>query len=389
MNNTNNHIEELVDRFVTNTATQEETDELFDAIAENPELGNSLATASRLQVEFDRDLALIDVPAGLYESIVAAAPFPAVPVGAAASSSAASVASVSSSSSVISIALGAASGLAALSVMVFTAITLFTGNGADIQGTQDVYAGAPPTPTKHEPAQPGPDAQPGPQAAVTLHVPTAPATPTPRADVSVPSEHPMLITAAPTQSYITTPSQSSTQTPSQTHTESYSETYSETSTESSTESPTQSFTVRIQQRPITSTSSSQTTSTLTNLGLETSLTVARDLSLGVGLYHDVFPMRVVQSGGDTTSTESMYWGGVHARWQPAVTLPFELGVFAQLTMGGSSRGVITQPSLGVTKQLGLIELGLGIDCSAFAFQNNGVWNMTLQPGLRATLDYRF
>jgi hypothetical protein len=277
----------------------------------------------------------------------------------------------------MSIALGAASGLAALSVMVFTAITLFTGNGADIQGTQDVYAGAPPTPTMNEPAQPGPQAQHGPHAAVALHVPSAPVTPMPRADVSSSSDRPVLITAAPTQSYTTTTTQSSTQTPSQTYTESY------------TESSTPSFTVRIQQRPLTSTSSSQTTSTLTNLGLETSLTVARDLSVGIGLYHDVFPMRVVQSGGDTTSTESMYWGGVHARWQPAVSLPFELGVFAQLTMGGSSRGVITQPSLGVTKQLGLIDLGLGIDCSAFAFQNNGVWNMTLQPGLRATLDYRF
>lgn len=380
MNNTYDHIEELVDRFVTNTATPEETDQLFDAIAERPELGNKLAAASRLQAEFDRDLAMIDVPAGLYESIVAAAPFTTATVGAA------TAASVSSASSAAMIAIGAASGLAAISLVVLTAVTLFTGNDAVTTDPQQVITGAahvkpaasaaPIAPTVSVSANAMTSPSEGQMVSPFSEAPT-PSEPTPLSDVVERFEQPLMITAAnilPVDSALNNTNMELTTHPF---------------TTTPTTTSTTSFFLRVQQRPLTGTSASQSAVMLSNLGLEASASVSRDLLLGVGAYHDVFPMKVVQTNGDTADVEDMYWGGAHARWQPELSLPFDLGVFAQLTLGGSSRGIITQPSLGITKTIGPVDLGLGVDCSAFAFQNNGSWNMTLQPGLRATIGFKF
>jgi hypothetical protein len=145
----------------------------------------------------------------------------------------------------------------------------------------------------------------------------------------------------------------------------------------------------VQQRPITSTSIDQQQGAVANLGLELSTPINDELSVGLGMYNDNFPMRVVNATGDTVLSSNMTWGGAHARWTPQLQLPLDVQLFAQLTIGGSSRGMITQPALGLARSFGPLNLGVGIDCSAFAFQNNGAWNMTLQPGLRATLGIKF
>jgi hypothetical protein len=126
-----------------------------------------------------------------------------------------------------------------------------------------------------------------------------------------------------------------------------------------------------------------------NLGLELSTPISDDLSVGLGMYNDNFPLRVINPTGDTVLASNMTWGGAHARWIPQLDLPLDISLFAQLTVGGSSRGMVTQPAIGLARSFGPLNLGVGVDCSAFAFQNNGTWNMTLQPGLRATLGIKF
>jgi len=63
--------------------------------------------------------------------------------------------------------------------------------------------------------------------------------------------------------------------------------------------------------------------------------------------------------------------------------------FFHLGVGGTTRGFVTQPAMGMAMNISSVRIGAGIDALGLAFQDKGTWSMAWSPALRIELGYTF
>ncbi|MBS1561908.1 MAG: hypothetical protein JSS89_09905 [Bacteroidetes bacterium] len=118
-----------------------------------------------------------------------------------------------------------------------------------------------------------------------------------------------------------------------------------------------------------------------NLGLEAEYALDREHAIGAILHNDVFPVGVVSSDGSVQQQYAMLWGGASYRYTPQWNIPLGLRPFAQLNLGGSSRGVVAQPTLGLQLHVNQFTISAGANMMTLFYQNNGTWNAASRVGM--------
>lgn len=118
-----------------------------------------------------------------------------------------------------------------------------------------------------------------------------------------------------------------------------------------------------------------------NLGLEAEYAFTPEHAIGAVLHNDVFPVGVVTSDNTVQQQYAMLWGGASYRYTPQWGLPLGLQPFAQLNLGGSSRGVVAQPTLGLQLHVSHISISAGANMMTLFYQNNGTWNAASRVGM--------
>ncbi len=118
-----------------------------------------------------------------------------------------------------------------------------------------------------------------------------------------------------------------------------------------------------------------------NLGLEAEYALDREHAVGAILHNDVFPVGVVSSDGTVQQQYAMLWGGASYRYTPQWNMPLGLQPFAQLNLGGSSRGVVAQPTLGLQLHVNQFTISAGANMMTLFYQNSGTWNAASRVGM--------
>lgn len=118
-----------------------------------------------------------------------------------------------------------------------------------------------------------------------------------------------------------------------------------------------------------------------NLGLEVEYAISSEHAVGAVLHNDVFPVNVVNADGTTEQRYTMVWAGGSYRFTPSLALPLGMQPFAQISAGGSSRGVVAQPTLGMQMNVGQLSISAGANVMTLFYQNNGSWNAAGRVGM--------
>ncbi len=149
--------------------------------------------------------------------------------------------------------------------------------------------------------------------------------------------------------------------------------------------------LRVASRPVTTFSYAASTSgtTSNNLLVELGYNLSEHHQVGVSIHQDQFPVNEHVSTDQVVERTMVTWFGLQYRYQPEVSLPLNARPFAQLGVGGSQLGVLTQPTIGVMIPLYGFQIGIGADALLMAYQYQGNWSIAASPGLRCELGYQF
>lgn len=351
--NTNTDIFDIMDRYLDRAATSEEERELFSTLLRDEELSTEFQAQSQLRSAMDRDVTATVIPSDLYASIVESAqqasllPVPLV--------GAASLATEWMIRSVMALAT------ATTAVVATVATSLLI----------SVPPSIPVTPTQQSTVE-----QPAPQRAMMPMVrperDKVPQTTAPIPDdVALINSAPMLEVSA--EDVVRT-SQNNAPTMVSIMEES---------------NPLQAIPsastlhLRLTQTPLTyhmyATRTALTSAP--NLGLEAEYALDQEHALGAVLHNDVFPVGVVTSDSTVQQQFAMLWGGASYRYTPQWNMPLGLQPFAQLNLGGSSRGVVVQPTLGLQLHVNQISISAGANMMTLFYQNSGTWNAASRVGM--------
>lgn len=145
--------------------------------------------------------------------------------------------------------------------------------------------------------------------------------------------------------------------------------------------------VRVIQQPLSGVNG--TNGDIWNLGLELELKLSDIHAIGAGIHRSAFSYTMMNADGTLSQQTSMTWADLHWRTMPMVDLGMDIRPFLQLAVGGSSRGGIVEPAVGLQKSFGPLNVSAGADLMTFVYQNHGQWSATMRPSLRLGLGLRW
>lgn len=126
-----------------------------------------------------------------------------------------------------------------------------------------------------------------------------------------------------------------------------------------------------------------------NLGLELELKLSDIHAIGAGIHRSAFSYTMMNADGTLSEQTSMTWADLHWRTMPMIDLGMDIRPFLQLAVGGSSRGGIVEPAVGLQKSFGPLNVSAGADLMTFVYQNHGRWSAMTRPSLRLGLGLRW
>jgi hypothetical protein len=126
-----------------------------------------------------------------------------------------------------------------------------------------------------------------------------------------------------------------------------------------------------------------------NLSAEFEVRFADHHAVGVGLHHDAFPMTIIDASGSERTVATMTWASMHYRFAPEWTIAPGLTPWMQVAAGGSSRGMVLSPSLGLQQSFSNITVGMGASLMGFVYQSDDAWRVASRTALRVELGYRW
>lgn len=145
--------------------------------------------------------------------------------------------------------------------------------------------------------------------------------------------------------------------------------------------------VRVIQQPLSGMNG--TNGDIWNLGLELELKLSDIHAIGAGIHRSAFSYTMMNADGTLSQQTSMTWADLHWRTMPMVDLGMDIRPFLQLAVGGSSRGGIVEPAVGLQKSFGPLNVSAGADLMTFVYQNHGQWSAMMRPSLRLGLGLRW
>jgi len=421
----NSHISELIDRHLDQSATLEESAELFAAMEADPAVRQEFQAASAIHDIIASDVAATPLPAGLYSSIVEAATVAgalptaavstAVTAGVAASSSSGLASAVSATATGVGATIGTTGSvimgvLSAAAVAVVSVVTYTSMNDESALSTTPVAPSAPIPIIIHDAAPPDPPI-------IDNHAATSSG-----GDLSAlaaegvqqignhsiirsmstsDNEHNSSNDGSPDVEAIERSTEiqyASLRTPKNVVQRSSSnDPNSTTASALNDELPSMfgstsdknSFEIRLSGSPIVSYNyNAESTDQWQNAGLSALYNLNDEHAVGITVRHDVFPL-VVLRDGIKTDERTMTWFAAQYRFTPSIDLPFELQPFAQVMVGGSSKGAMVVPTLGLQRSFGIASVGVGVDVSNLVYQNAGTIGTATRTGLYLDLGIRW
>jgi len=145
--------------------------------------------------------------------------------------------------------------------------------------------------------------------------------------------------------------------------------------------------VRVIQQPLSG--ASGTNGDIWNLGVELDLKLSDIHAIGAGIHRSAFSYTMMNADGTLSQQTSMTWADLHWRTMPMIDLGMDIRPFLQLAVGGSSRGGIVEPAVGLQKSFGPLNVSAGADLMTFVYQNHGRWSAMVRPSLRLGLGLRW
>lgn len=145
--------------------------------------------------------------------------------------------------------------------------------------------------------------------------------------------------------------------------------------------------LRVIQQPLSGVSG--TNGDIWNLGLELELKLSDVHAIGAGIHRSAFSYTMMNADGTLSQQTSMAWADLHWRAMPMIDLGMDIRPFLQLAIGGSSRGGIVEPAVGLQKSFGPLNISAGADLMTFVYQNHGRWSTMMRPSLRLGLGLRW
>jgi len=369
--NTNTDIFDIMDRYLERAATPDEERELFSTLLRDEELSTEFQAQSQLRSTMNHDVTATIIPSDLYASIVESAqqasllPVPLV--------GAASVATEWMTRSVMALATATTAAVATIATSVLISVppsipTTPAQHVAEAALTpQRAMAplAMPDQEEKHEREER--------HKAVKTPRTTAPTT----ADVALINVAPLLV--ANPEDVVRTPHNNASTIVS----------IMEEANSLQTTPLASTLYLRLTQTPLTyhmyATRTALTSAP--NVGLEAEYALDREHAVGAVLHNDVFPVGVVTSDTNVQQQYAMLWGGASYRYTPQWNMPLGLQPFAQLNLGGSSRGVVVQPTLGLQIHVNQISISAGANMMTLFYQNSGAWNAASRVGVLVGIGY--
>lgn len=420
----NSHISELIDRYLDQSATLQESAELFAAMEADPAVRQEFQAASAIHDLIVSDVAATPLPAGLYSSIVEAATLAgALPTAAVSTAVTAGVAASSSSSGLASAVSATATGvgatigttgsvimgvLGAAAVAVVSVVTYTSMNDESALSTTPVAPSAPIPIIIHDAAPPNPPVTDNHAAAATYgdvsvlaegrdqqieyhsinrSVLTSDNDETSNDDRTADAiERSFEIQYAALRTPKNEVQRSSSNDPNTTTVSALND---ELPSMFGSTSDKNSFEIRLSGSPIVSYNySAEPTDQWQNAGLSALYLLNSDHAIGIAVRHDEFPLVVLRNGIETEE-RTMSWFAAQYRFTPSIDLPFELQPFAQVMVGGSSKGAMIVPALGLQRSFGIASVGVGVDVANLVYQNAGTVGTATRTGLYLDLGLRW
>lgn len=421
----NSHISELIDRHLDQSATLEESAELFAAMEADPAVRQEFQAASAIHELIATDVAATPLPAGLYSSIVEAATIAgalpsaavstAVTAGVAASTPSSVVSTVSAGASGIGATIGTAGSLimgalGVAAVALVSVVTYTSMNEESALSTTPVAPSAPIPIIIHDAAPPDPPEDDN-QASTSFGGDMAALSSGSHQQVGYRSTQRSMQTfnhqdvSADVLTSVAEETEHSfeiQQVSLRTSTNVLHRTQSHKSESSAVPSlndelpsmfggvsDVSSFEVRLSGSPIvTYDYNAEPTDQWQNAGLSALYHFNNEHAVGVAVRHDVFPVVVLRNGIEADE-RTMTWFAAQYRFTPSINLPFELQPFAQVMIGGSSKGAMVVPALGLQRSFGIASVGVGVDVSNLVYQNAGTVGTATRTGLYLDLGIRW
>lgn len=409
------HISDLIERYLDHAATVEEANELFDIMATNATVRAEFQAASMIRDSFAADIRETVLPDMMYADIVTAARAAGtLPISEGVSALAATASGGMSSvataveatvistqaSSLVGLFASAASALVALTVTTIVLTVPYAGDptnvpsGAGVESSpMNAMVSAQQSTTPNTiPVPPSPV----PDHTETSHSKRSPNHPSP-ASMVLPADgssaEVMTDDGVPaTIASITTVPTNST-TSDLVLPEQENEDLNVEATNLALEpylNIAPPFVARFTTAPLTAYSfEGGPATTGVNLSAEFELRFADHHAVGVGLHHDAFPMTILDASGVERTVATMTWASMHYRFAPDWALVPGLTPWMQVAAGGSSRGMVVSPSLGLQQSFNNITVGMGASLMGFVYQSDNAWRVASRTALRVELGYRW
>lgn len=360
--NNNTEIFDIMDRYLDRAATPDEERELFSTLLRDEELSTEFQAQSQVRATMDNDVSATVIPPDLYASIVESAQhaslLPIPLVGAASLATEWVVRSVMALATATTAVVATVGTALLISVPPSIPVTPVATTATHPSAPQQQMTSMPVVDAakKHEHIEQREHIE---QHSMEMRVETIGVSPV------------LAVDAAPVapSTYSTTPTMAST--------------IEESDPLRPLSQPSTMVQVRLTQTPLTyhmyATHADLTSAP--NLGLEAEYALDREHAIGAILHNDVFPVGVVSSVGTVQQQYAMLWGGASYRYTPQWNMPLGLQPFAQLNLGGSSRGVVAQPTLGLQLHVNQFTISAGANMMTLFYQNSGTWNAASRVGM--------
>lgn len=421
----NSHISELIDRHLDQSATLEESAELFAAMEADPAVRQEFQAASAIHDLIASDVAATPLPAGLYSSIVEAATIAgalptaavstAVTAGVAASTSSGVASAVSATASGVGAAIGTTGSvimgvIATAAVAVVSVVTYTSMNEESALSTTPVAPSAPIPIIIHDAAPPNP---PEVDNNVTSSFGGDKAVFPAGTEQTIGNRSTVRSTRitdndgtfADASSSVDDETESSLEIQQVSLRSSHNVLHRSPSHETESSAVTSlndelasmfgaasdksSFEVRLSGSPLVSYDyNAEPTDQWQNAGLSALYHLNEDHAVGIAVRHDVFPVVVLRNGIETDE-RTMTWFAAQYRFAPSINLPLDVQPFAQIMVGGSSKGAMIVPAVGLQRSFGIASVGVGVDVSNLVYQNAGTVGTATRTGLYLDLGIRW